>query len=130
MADYTIKNLKEIEDSAVKFGYSPDLESRFARGALETAQVGLSYQRLAPNVRAPFGHTHKEQEEIYVVVGGSGRVKLGDDVQEVKQWDAVRVAPETARCFEAGPDGIELLAFGSGAGGVQDAEPLPAWWTD
>jgi mannose-6-phosphate isomerase-like protein (cupin superfamily) len=130
MADYTIANLKEIEDSAVKFGYAPDLEARFARGPLETQGVGLSYQRLAPNVRMPFGHTHKEQEEIYVVVGGSGRVKLDDDVQEVEQWDAVRVAPETARCFEAGPEGIELLAFGSGAGGVQDAEPLPAWWTD
>ena len=130
MGDYTITNLKEIEDSAVKFGFSPDLESRFARGSLETERLGLSYQRLAPNVRAPFAHRHKEQEEVYVVVGGSGRVKLDDDVQEVKQWDAVRVAPGTVRNFEAGPDGIELLAFGGGAGGTQDAETLPDWWTD
>jgi mannose-6-phosphate isomerase-like protein (cupin superfamily) len=130
MADYTIANLKEIEDSAVKFGYSPDMESRFARAALETDQLGLSYQRLAPNVRGPFGHRHKEQEELYVILGGSGRVKLDDEVREVKQWDAVRVAPETTRCFEAGPDGLEVLAFGGGAGGVQDAEVLPAWWSD
>ena len=129
MADYTIKNLKEIEDSAVKFGLAPDLESHFARGALETERLGLSYQRLAPNVRGPFGHRHNEQEEIYVVVGGSGRVKLDDEVCELEQWDAVRVAPETTRAFEAGPDGIELLAFGGGAGGAEDAETLPGWWT-
>jgi mannose-6-phosphate isomerase-like protein (cupin superfamily) len=130
MADYTIANLKEIEDSAVKFGYSPDLESRFAREALETEQVGLSYQRLAPDVRGPFGHQHKQQEELYVVVGGSGRVKLDDEVREVNQWDVVRIAPQTARCFEAGPEGLELLAFGGGAGGVEDAEVLPDWWSD
>jgi hypothetical protein len=130
MSAYTIANLKEIEDSAVTFGYSPDLESRFARKALETEQVGLSYQRLAPNVRGPFGHLHKQQEELYVVVGGSGRVKLDDDVREIKQWDAVRVAPQISRCFEAGPDGLEVLAFGGGAGGVEDAEVLPDWWSD
>jgi uncharacterized cupin superfamily protein len=127
---YTIANLKEIEDSAVKFGYSPSMESRFARAALETDQLGLSYQRLAPNFRGPFGHRHKEQEELYVILGGSGRIKLDDEVREVKQWDAVRVAPQTARGFQAGPDGLELLAFGGGAGGVQDAEVLPGWWSD
>jgi quercetin dioxygenase-like cupin family protein len=130
VAGYTITNLKEIDDAAVKFGLSPDLESRFARGPLETERLGLSYQRLAPNVRGPFGHKHEEQEEIYVVVGGSGRVKLDDDVHEIAQWDAIRVAPETVRSFEAGPDGIELLAFGGGAGGAQDAETLPGWWDD
>jgi hypothetical protein len=65
-----------------------------------------------------------------VILGGGGRVKLDDEVREVEQWDAVRVAPQTPRCFEAGPDGLELLAFGGGAGGVQDAEVLPAWWSD
>lgn len=130
MPGYTIANLKEIEDSAVKFGYSPSMESRFARAALETDQLGLSYQRLAPNFRGPFGHRHKEQEELYVILGGSGRIKLDDEVREVKQWDAVRVAPQTARGFQAGPDGLELLAFGGGAGGVQDAEVLPGWWSD
>ncbi len=129
MAGYTITNLKEIEDSAVKFGLSPDLESRFARGPLETEQLGLSYQRLAPNVRGPFGHKHKEQEEIYVVVGGSGRVKLDDDVQEVEQWDAVRVAPETARCLRGRARRDRAARLRGGAGGVQDAETLPGWWT-
>lgn len=130
MSGYTIANLKDIEDSAVKFGYSPDLESRFARKALETEQVGLSYQRLAPNVRGPFGHRHNQQEELYVVVGGGGRVKLDDETRDLKLWDAVRVAPQTARCFEAGPDGLELLAFGEGTGGPEDADVLPNWWSD
>jgi quercetin dioxygenase-like cupin family protein len=121
-------NLLEIEDSAVKFGFSPALESRFARGALETAELGLSYQRLAPGARSPFGHRHGEQEEIYVILGGSGRVAVGDDVVELRPLDALRVAPEVTRAFEAGPDGLELLAFGGGAGGVQDAEVVPGWW--
>jgi uncharacterized cupin superfamily protein len=125
---YTIANLKDdVEDQAPKFGHSPDLEARFAGGALECEQLGLSYQRLAPNVRMPFGHRHKEQEEVYVVVEGSGKVKLGDDVAEVRQWDAVRVAPDTVRTFEAGPDGLVLLALGATAVAAGDVEMTDAW---
>jgi mannose-6-phosphate isomerase-like protein (cupin superfamily) len=128
VSGFTLKNLREVEDSAVKFGYAPALESRFARGALETERVGISYQRLAPNVRAPFGHHHNQQEEIYVILGGSGRAKLDDEIVDLKPIDALRVSPEVRRAFEAGPDGLELLAFGSGDGGVEDAEVAPGWW--
>ena len=123
-----MKNLKEIEDQAPKFGFSPELEARFARGPLESEISGLSYQRLAPNFRIPFAHRHREQEEMYVLVSGSGRIKLDDEVLELKQWDAVRIAKETMRNFEAGPDGAELLVFGAGAAG--DTEMAPGWWTD
>jgi mannose-6-phosphate isomerase-like protein (cupin superfamily) len=128
MAGYTVKNLKEIEDSAVAGGLSPDLEARFARKPLEAEQGGLSYQRFAPGYRSTFGHTHEDQEEIYVILSGSGRLKLDDDVVEVGQWDAVRIAGDVTRAFEAGPEGAELLAFG--AGRAADAEVLPGWWTD
>jgi mannose-6-phosphate isomerase-like protein (cupin superfamily) len=127
---FTRANLLEIEDSAVKFGFSPDLESRFARGALETEQVGLSYQRLAPGVRSPFGHHHGLQEEVYVILSGSGRAKLDGDVVELRPLDALRVAPEVTRAFEAGSDRLELLAFGPGAGGTQDAKVVPGWWPE
>jgi len=130
MPEYTVKNLKEIEDSAVKFGLAPNLEAHFASGALECEKTGISYQRLKPNFRGPFGHKHDKQEEIYVIVGGSGRVKLEDDIVDVKPWDAVRVAPETTRAFEAGPDGLELLAFGAPATGPGDADMAQGWWTD
>jgi hypothetical protein len=70
---YTIVNLKEIEDQAPKFGHSPDLEARFARVPLGLENSGLSYFRLAPNFRIPFGHKHLQQEEVYVLVGGSAR---------------------------------------------------------
>jgi mannose-6-phosphate isomerase-like protein (cupin superfamily) len=129
VSGFTLKNLMDVEDSAVKFGFSPALESRFARGALETERVGLSYQRLAPDTRMPFGHHHRSQEEIYVILGGSGRAKLDDEVVELNPFDAVRVAPEVTRAFESGPDGLELLAFGSGDGGLQDAEVAPGWWS-
>lgn len=128
MSDYKIANLKELKDSAVEFGLAPDLEARFGRKALEAERSGISYQRLAPNFRGPFGHRHEAQEETYVVVGGSGRAKLDDGVHELRQWDAVRVAPSTARGFEAGPDGLEFIAFGAGDSG--DAEMLSDWWSD
>jgi uncharacterized cupin superfamily protein len=130
MSDYTIKSLKEIEDMAPRFGFAPDLEARFAGKSLGLERSGLSYQRLAPGFRMPFGHRHEQQEEVYVLVSGSGRVKLDDEVVEVKQWDAVRVAKGTMRAFEAGPEGMELIAFGAPNTGLQDAEQAPGWWTD
>lgn len=119
---YEIVNLKELENAAEKFGLSPNLETRFT--------PGLSYQRLAPSFRIPFGHKHKQQEEVYVVVGGSGRVKLDDDVVELKQWDAVRVPKETMRNFEAGPDGAEIVVFGAPRTEPGDAEVTHRWWPD
>lgn len=130
MSDYTIKNLKEVVDSAVEFGLSPNLEARFAKEALECEKLGLSYQRYAPGFRAPFGHTHKTQEEVYVLLSGSGRIKLDDEIVELKPWDAVRMAKGTMRNFEAGPGGAELLAFGAPWTGPGDAETTPGWWTD
>jgi mannose-6-phosphate isomerase-like protein (cupin superfamily) len=134
MAEYTVANLKsDVEDQAPKHGLAPNLEGRFARQDLELEQSGLSYQKLAPGFRVPFGHKHGQQEEIYVVVSGSGRAKLGDDVVEVKTWDAVRVPPGTWRAFEGGPDGIELLAFGARCGMAPDAsdgEVEQGWWSD
>lgn len=131
MADYTLKNLKrDVEDSAVQFGISPALEARFAREPLELQNSGVSYLRLAPGERVPWGHTHKQQEEVYVVVGGSGRIKLDDDVVDVARWDAVRMAPEVMRALEAGPDGLEVVAFGAPATGLHDAQQEMGWWTD
>ncbi len=131
MAGYTHKNLKsDVDDSAVKFGLSPNLEAHFASGELELTEAGVSYQRFAPGFRAPFGHRHGSQEELYVVVSGSGRLKLDDDVVDVRQWDAVRIAKDTMRNFEAGPDGAEILAFGAPATGPGDAEMTQGWWSD
>ena len=129
MAGYTVVNLKEVEDQAPRFGVSPDLEARMARVPLELEHSGVSYQRLAPGFRVPFGHNHKRQEEIYVVLSGSVRVKLDDDVVELKPLDAVRVAKETMRGFEAGPEGVELLAIGAPNTGPGDAETVPGWWS-
>ena len=133
MSDYTKINLEEVEDQAPKFGFAPNLEARFAGGDLGLEKSGLSYQRLAPGFRLPFGHSHKRQEELYVIVGGGGRMKLDDEVVEVGAWDAIRIAPETVRGLEAGADGLELLAFGApktASSAAEDAEPRPGWWTD
>jgi mannose-6-phosphate isomerase-like protein (cupin superfamily) len=126
---YTVRNLKEIEDAAPAFGLSPDLEARFARKALDSKQVAVSYQRLLPTVRIPFGHTHAQQEEIYVILSGSGNAKLGDETIELQQWDALRVDPETMRAIEAGPDGIEFIAVGGPIGDKNDAEMVNDWWS-
>jgi uncharacterized cupin superfamily protein len=129
MADYTLVNLKEVEDQAPRFGLSPDLEARMARVALGLQNSGVSYQRLAPNFRVPFGHKHKQQEEIYVLVGGSVRVKLEDEIVELRPFDAVRVAKDTMRGFEAGPEGAELIAIGAPNTGPGDAKTVQGWWT-
>jgi mannose-6-phosphate isomerase-like protein (cupin superfamily) len=130
MSGFKLTNLMDVEDSAVKFGYAPAIESRFARGDLESERVGVSYQRLAPDTRMPFGHHHRTQEEIYVFLSGSGRAKLDDEVVDVKAMDALRISSEVTRSFESGPEGLELLAFGGGDNGLQDAEVEPGWWAE
>ena len=129
MAGYTVVNPKEVEDQAPKFGFSPGMEARFARVPLELENSGLSHFRLAPGFRQPFGHRHERQEEVYVLVGGSARAKIGDEVVELGAWDAVRVPPETMRALEAGPEGAEILAFGAPNTENRDAEAEPNWWT-
>jgi mannose-6-phosphate isomerase-like protein (cupin superfamily) len=131
MATYAITNLKsDVQDLAPQFELAPNLEARFARSDLEADNFAVSYLRVAPNFRMPFGHTHREQEELYVVVGGSGRLKLDDEVLEVGEWDAIRIPSETMRAFEGGPDGAELLLFGAPRGDANDAEMEPGWWDD
>lgn len=130
---YTKKNLKEdVQDSAPSFGFAPDMEARFASSDLELEQSGAAYERLAPNFRVPFGHTHKGQEELYVIASGSGRVKIDDEILDFQQWDAIRVPAGVWRCFEAGADGAEIIAFGAPKvdDARADAEMQPGWWTD
>jgi uncharacterized cupin superfamily protein len=114
MAEFSIVNLQsDVEDSAPKFGFAPKLEARFAKRALDAKHLGVSYQRIAPDEKSPFAHRHSRQsEELYVVVAGDGRVKLDDEYRDVKAWDVVHVAGPVVRSWEAGADGLTLLAFG------------------
>jgi mannose-6-phosphate isomerase-like protein (cupin superfamily) len=130
MAGFTKVNLKEVEDQAPNFGLSPNLELRMARVPLDMENSGMSYQRIAPNFRIPFGHKHKNQEEVYVVLSGSLRMKVEDDVHELKQWDAVRVHKDTMRGFEGGAEGAEVIAIGAPNTGPGDAEVVQGWWSD
>ena len=130
MSDYTVVNLREVEDAAPKFGMPPEIEARFPKRALGCKTGAVSLQRLAPGTRSPFGHRHKRQEELYVILEGSGSMKLDDDIVEIRQWDTVRVGPDTMRAFEAGPDGIELLAFGGPIAEESDGEIVQDWWSD
>lgn len=131
MAGYTVQNLKEIENQGVHFGLDPsDMELRMAKDPLECANAGISYLKLGPGYRAPFGHTHKQQEEIYILISGSARLKLDDDIIEMKPFTAVRIAQDTMRCYEAGPDGAELIAIGAPKTGPGDGDITPDWWSD
>jgi mannose-6-phosphate isomerase-like protein (cupin superfamily) len=118
--DYTIKNLRDVEDMAATQGFGEVQEARFAHGELDAEQIGISLQRVKPGKRHAFAHRHKQAEEVYVVVSGSGRVKLDDDVKEIGPLDAIRVGPTVTRAFEAGDEGLELIAFSPRAEG--DAE--------
>jgi mannose-6-phosphate isomerase-like protein (cupin superfamily) len=131
MAKHTVINLKrDVEDQAPKFGYAPNLESRFARIPLGLKNSGLSHFKIAPRFRVPFGHKHTEQEEIYLVLEGSVRVKLDDEIVELGAWDAVRVPCDVMRGMEAGHDGAEILAFGAPNTDNSDIEMVRDWWND
>jgi mannose-6-phosphate isomerase-like protein (cupin superfamily) len=124
---YTIKNLMDLEDSAK--GRAPGVEARFARSHIDSEHLGVTYINHGPNTRAPMGHSHREQEEIYVILEGSGRIKLDDDVREVQRWDVVRIAPTTLRALESGPEGLRLLAIGNDRPEGGDGVPAPPeWW--
>ncbi len=129
MSEYTIVNLKEVEDQAPKWNLSPNLEARFARVALDAELVGLTYQRCAPNYTVPWGHTHKTQEEVYLVLSGSVEVKLGDEIKQMGPWDAIRVHKDTPRGFRAGPEGVEMIAIGC-PGGPGDAVNIENYWDE
>ena len=131
MADYTKLNLKrDVEDMAPKFQLSPGLESHFARKPLGLQNSGVTLYKVAPDFRTPFGHRHSEQEEIYIIVGGSARLKLDDDIIDLQQWDAVRIPADTMRGLEGGPEGAEVIAFGAPNNDNKDAEMVPGWWSD
>jgi quercetin dioxygenase-like cupin family protein len=126
MPDYAIVNLTDVEDSVG--GRLPGLQGRFSRKHLGSRDLGISHWRYDGGVRSG-SHSHREQEEAYVVVAGSGRVRLDDEIREIRQWDVVRVAPDVVRAFEAGPDGLELIAIGGpkpeGGDGVRSDSPWP-----
>jgi mannose-6-phosphate isomerase-like protein (cupin superfamily) len=125
---YTLRNLRDTEDSAPKFGFGELGEAHFPREELDAESIGLSYQVLKPEKRSAFGHRHENAEEVYLVLAGSGRIRLDDEIVEISELDAIRVAPKVTRAFEAGPEGLSVLAFGPRHGG--DGEILQDFWTD
>jgi quercetin dioxygenase-like cupin family protein len=122
----TVVNLKRVEDAAEKFGMPPGLEARFARTPLGLEKGGLTYFKAEAGYKIPWGHRHRDQEEIYLVLSGSATVVFEDGTTELGAWDAVRIPPDVVRSFQAGPDGAEVLAFGAGARG--DVEMIQDFW--
>ena len=129
MADYTKLNLKQdVEDMAVKFGMAPNIEARYARKPLGLENSGVSYFKLEPDFRLPFGHTHAEQEEIYLVLSGTAKLKLDDEEIELHALDAVRIPDSVTRGMAAGPQGAELIAFGAPNNENSDLEMVPGFY--
>ncbi len=123
---FRIVNLKELKDSAA--GQAAGIEARFARSSLDSEHLGVTFIEYGPGVRSPMAHSHREQEEAYVVLRGSGRIRLDDEIHPLAEWDVVRVSPPVVRAFDAGPDGLRLLAIGSdrpeGGDGVRADDPV------
>lgn len=125
---FTHKKLTDVKDSAPDFGHGENGEARFARGDFDGEDTGFSHHRVKPNRRQAFGHKHDEAEEVYVVIAGSGRMKLDDEIIEIERLDAIRVSPEVTRAFEADAEGLEIIAFGPRCDG--DGEVIPGWWSN
>jgi mannose-6-phosphate isomerase-like protein (cupin superfamily) len=128
MSDFTIKNIRELEDAGA--GRNAGVEARLARSHLDSEHLGVSLFRYGPGVRGPFGHRHRVQEEAYVVIAGSGRAKLDDEIVDLREWDVLRVAPTVTRAFEGGPDGLEFIAIGADRPEGGDGERVDDFWTD
>ena len=127
MAGWAKTNFNDVRD------VSPDgvpIQWRFARTALGSPQLGVSRFTYEPGARMPWGHRHHHQEELYVVVAGSGRAKLDEDVIDLETWDALRVAPAVIRSFEAGPAGLDVICVGGPKPSGPDAERFPDFWDD
>jgi len=124
MAGYTKVNLQDVDNSSQTEGN----EARFSRKHLDSQELGVSLFRYKPSYRSPRSHKHRVQEEVYVVIKGSGQILLDNKIEELKQWDTVRVAPEVVRSFAAGPEGLELLAIGGRKPAEGDGEPQDAEW--
>lgn len=130
MGNYTKTNLRnDVDDQAPRFGMPAEMQARFARTPLGGKTLGVSLFKLEPNFRIPFGHKHATQEEVYVIVRGSARVKVEGNVVDLDAWDALRIDKDTMRDVEAGPDGVEYLAFGAGDD-ASEVEMVQNWWSD
>ncbi len=128
MPDYTIKNVSDIKNLGED--RAPGFEARFGRSHIDSEHLGVSFFRYPPDFRTPFGHKHREQEEAYVIVEGSGRLRAGDEIVDLKQWDIIRVAPQVARAFAAGPDGLVMIAIGNDRPEGGDGEMIEDFWPD
>jgi len=128
MSRFAQVNLLEIEDSVG--GRVEGLEGRFGRKQLDSRDLGVSHWRYGPGFRSEAGHRHREQEEAYVVISGSGQILLDDELLELRPWDVVRVAPEVVRAFAAGPDGMEIVAVGGPKPEGGDGERADVSWPD
>jgi mannose-6-phosphate isomerase-like protein (cupin superfamily) len=128
MSDYTHTNLQDVEN--VGADRAPGFEARIARKQIDSDHLGISFFRYPADFRTPFGHHHREQEEAYIVVEGSGRMRLGDEIVELNQWDVVRVAPDVVRCLEGGPEGLALIAIGNDRPEGGDGVLVEDFWTD
>ena len=130
MSDYTIVNLGDVENVAPGFQMPEGMDVRFPKRDLGFMIGGVGVEKLPPGIRTPFGHKHSRQAEIYVIAEGLGRIKLDDEVLDLRQWDILRIGPGVMRNLEAGYDGITLIAFGAPLGEKNDGEIVPGWWSD
>src|SRR4051795_6734333 len=130
MTGYTKLNLRDdVQDMAVG-RMPPGIEAHFAREALDCEKSGVTYYKFGPDFHPPFGHNHSEQEEVYVVLSGSARIKVADEELELGALDAIRLAPDTVRAVKGGPEGCEMIAFGAPKTAEMDAEMMPGWWEE
>jgi quercetin dioxygenase-like cupin family protein len=123
--DWTKTSFDAVADKSPK---DLPIQWRFARDALGSPELGVSRFTYEAGARMPWGHRHQQQDEVYVVVAGSGRAKLDDEIIQLRTWDVLRVAPAVMRSFEAGPDGMDVICIGGRKPAGGDTEKDQSFW--
>lgn len=122
------------------FAHLPRLTS--PRRQLELQGVAIGLIKLPPNEGYTFTHRHRKQEEVYIVIEGSGTILIDDELLPLDRGDAVRVSPEARRALKAADQGLLVICAGGVAegypknpnsrymidDGIADYDDIPPWY--
>jgi mannose-6-phosphate isomerase-like protein (cupin superfamily) len=116
---YSVVKVDELD------GEGPGGSVRFVRRHLGVEAFGINWFEIPPNAEGrEHDETGSEQEEVNVIVRGSGSYRIEGELVPVETGTFLRFDPETTRCPIAGPDGMTMIAVGARKGSYESRGPF------